>query len=142
MNLRSGFTKHEDGVLCRNCNEYYGAKQFSQKCSYCFNKRNSTTIHPWETQVFRKKVNDWCKNKYIDKIYFCPHLETSNCDCRKPRLGMFRKAQLDFPKINIDRSFLVGDSDSDILAGKGFGLETVKVSTSFTLYDWLIELSK
>ena len=83
-----------------------------------------------------------CKNKYIDKIYFCPHLETSNCDCRKPRLGMFRKAQLDFPKINIDRSFLVGDSDSDILAGKDFGLETVKVSTSFTLYDWLIELSK
>ena len=23
MNLRSGFTKHGDGVLCRNCNEYY-----------------------------------------------------------------------------------------------------------------------
>jgi len=83
-----------------------------------------------------------CENKYLDKIYFCPHLETSNCDCRKPRLGMFRQAQLDFPEINIDRSFLVGDSDSDILAGKGFGLETVKVSASFTLYDWLIELSK
>ena len=83
-----------------------------------------------------------CEDTYIDKIYFCPHLETSNCDCRKPRLGMFRQAQLDFPEINIDRSFLVGDSDSDILAGKGFGLETVKVSASFTLYDWLIELLK
>ncbi len=76
------------------------------------------------------------------RYIFCPHLETSNCDCRKPRLGMFRQAQLDFPEINIERSFLVGDSESDILAGKGFGLETVKVSASFTLYDWLIELSK
>ena len=69
MNLMSGFTKHEDGVLCRNCNEYYGTKQFSQKCSYCFRKRNSTTIHPWETRAFRKKVNNWCKNKYIDNMF-------------------------------------------------------------------------
>jgi D-glycero-D-manno-heptose 1,7-bisphosphate phosphatase len=83
-----------------------------------------------------------CEKKYIDKIYFCPHLETSNCDCRKPRIGMFMKAKLDFPEININGSFLVGDSDSDILAGRDFGLETVKVSNSFTLYDWLTELSQ
>ena len=73
----------------------------------------------------------------IDKIYFCPCLEGVDCKCRKPKTGMFENAKLDYPEIEIENSFLVGDSESDIIAGKNFGLNTVKVSNDYNLNDWL-----
>ena len=73
----------------------------------------------------------------IDKIYFCPCLEGVDCKCRKPKIGMLENAKLDYPEIEIENSFLVGDSESDIIAGKNFGLNTVKVSDDYTLNDWL-----
>ena len=73
----------------------------------------------------------------IDKIYFCPCLEGVDCKCRKPKIGMLENAKLDFPEIEIENSFLVGDSESDIIAGKNFGLNTVKVSNDYNLNDWL-----
>ena len=78
----------------------------------------------------------------IDKIYFCPCLEGDDCNCRKPKTGMLENAKLDFPEIKIEDSFLVGDSDSDILAGKKFGLTTIKVSSEFTLFDWLTKITE
>ena len=78
----------------------------------------------------------------IEKIYFCPCLEGDNCNCRKPKTGMLENAKLDFPEIKIEDSFLVGDSDSDIIAGKKFGLTTIKVSSEFTLFDWLTKITK
>ena len=78
----------------------------------------------------------------IDKIYFCPCLELDNCNCRKPKTGMLENAKLDFPDMKIEDSFLVGDSDSDIIAGKKFGLTTIKVSSEFTLFDWLTKITE
>jgi len=78
----------------------------------------------------------------IDKIYFCPCLEVDNCNCRKPKTGMLENAKLDFPDMKIEDSFLVGDSDSDIIAGKKFGLSTIKVSSAFTLFDWLTTITE
>lgn len=78
----------------------------------------------------------------IDKIYFCPCLEVDNCNCRKPKTGMLENAKLDFPEMKIEDSFLVGDSDSDIIAGKKFGLSTIKVSSEFTLFDWLTKITE
>jgi len=76
----------------------------------------------------------------INKIYFCPHLETDNCNCRKPRIGMIEKAIKDFPSINIKKSYLIGDSSSDIEAGKKAGLHTVKVDNNFTLNNWVNQI--
>ena len=87
-----------------------------------------------QKQIFEKK-------NLIDKIYYCPHLEQLNCKCRKPRIGMLEQAKIDYPQIKIEDSFLVGDSDSDIIAGKTFGLNTIKVSADFTLFDWLTEIT-
>ena len=78
----------------------------------------------------------------IDKIYFCPCLVVDNCNCRKPKTGMLENAKLDFPGMKIEDSFLVGDSDSDIIAGKKFGLSTIKVSSEFTLFDWLTKITE
>ena len=72
----------------------------------------------------------------INKIYYCPHLEEFDCMCRKPNPGMIQQAIIDFPEIIIDDSCLVGDSDSDIEAGKRMNLNTVKVDNDYTLAKW------
>lgn len=76
----------------------------------------------------------------IDKIYYCPHLESDNCLCRKPKPGMIKNAIIDFPEIKIDHSYLVGDSDSDIEAGRVMQLKTIKVDNNYTLEKWVVDL--
>ena len=76
----------------------------------------------------------------IDKIYYCPHLAAENCNCRKPNPGMIQQAIIDFPEIKIEYSYLIGDSDTDILAGNKMGLITVKVDNEYTLSKWCDEL--
>ena len=72
----------------------------------------------------------------INKIYYCPHLEESDCMCRKPKPGMIQQAILDFPGVVIENSYLVGDSTSDIEAGKSMNLNTVRVNDDYTLAKW------
>jgi D-glycero-D-manno-heptose 1,7-bisphosphate phosphatase len=76
----------------------------------------------------------------IDKVYFCPHLASEKCGCRKPNAGMIHQAKLDFPGINIGNSYLVGDSLSDVEAGKRMNLITIRVDNEYTLAKWTAEL--
>ncbi|MFC4558292.1 D-glycero-alpha-D-manno-heptose-1,7-bisphosphate 7-phosphatase [Virgibacillus kekensis] len=64
----------------------------------------------------------------IDDIAYCPHKPHANCACRKP------KPQLIFDlaeKHNVDlaESFMVGDRQPDIEAGKEAGTKTVLVGS-------------
>lgn len=60
---------------------------------------------------------------HIDALYFCPHHPdfTEACECRKPKPGMILQAARD---LNIDLlgSIMVGDKESDILAGLSAGI--------------------
>ena len=76
----------------------------------------------------------------INKIYYCPHLEELDCLCRKPRPGMIEYALLDFPEIVLEDSYLIGDSDSDIEAGRRMNLSTVKVDNKYNLAKWTTEI--
>ena len=76
----------------------------------------------------------------IDKVYFCPHLVSEKCSCRKPHPGMIQQAKLDFPEINFENSYLIGDSLSDIEAGERMNLQTVRVDKEYTLLKWTTEL--
>ena len=76
----------------------------------------------------------------IDKIYYCPHLSSENCNCRKPKPGMIEQALIDFPEIKLAHSYLIGDSDTDILAGNKMGLISIKVDDEYTLSKWCNEL--
>ena len=64
----------------------------------------------------------------IDKVYYCPHLRTEDCNCRKPRIGMALQAKENFPEIDFSRSIMVGDTPSDIEFGKRAGMRTVFIS--------------
>ncbi len=60
-------------------------------------------------------------------IKICPHKPEDECECRKPKPGMLLEAA---EELNIDfaRSWLVGDKESDILAGCAVGCRTIYFS--------------
>lgn len=65
----------------------------------------------------------------ISAIYFCPHLIAENCSCRKPKPGMLLRAAKDHG-LNLSECWMVGDSLTDIEAGRRAGCRTVLISSS------------
>ena len=72
---------------------------------------------------------------YLNGIYVCPHHPDKGfegevkslkieCECRKPKAGLFFKAAEDF-NIDLSQSWMIGDSKNDIEAGKAAGCKTV-----------------
>lgn len=62
----------------------------------------------------------------IDAIYYCPH-NVEQCNCRKPKTGLFDRAFHDFPGATGENSVVIGDSDSDIVAGESLGMKTILI---------------
>lgn len=73
---------------------------------------------------------------FLDDIIYCPHHPkfTGECDCRKPKPGMIFQAR-DKHNIDLDKSFMVGDTLKDIEAGKNAGCKTVLVLTGYGLKE-------
>ncbi|MBL7072438.1 MAG: HAD family hydrolase [Candidatus Omnitrophica bacterium] len=63
----------------------------------------------------------------VEKVYYCPHLKEENCNCRKPKEGLFLKAKEELNIERFDDKFFIGDSKHDIEAGKKAGLKTILV---------------
>lgn len=85
---------------------------------------------------------------YLDGIYFCPHHPDKgfegeiselkiDCDCRKPKPGLFFKAADDF-NIDLSQSWMVGDGKNDVLAGKNAGCRTALIGTDDFSQDMTI----
>ena len=68
----------------------------------------------------------------IDKIYFCPDLATKPGNFRKPSPYMALLAQKEFPELNFENAFMVGDTQSDIEFGKRLAMKTVLISSTQT----------
>jgi D-glycero-D-manno-heptose 1,7-bisphosphate phosphatase len=63
----------------------------------------------------------------IDRVYHCPHRPDAGCSCRKPGTGMALQAQADFPDINFENTWMVGDSRSDMQLGQALGMKTILI---------------
>jgi D-glycero-D-manno-heptose 1,7-bisphosphate phosphatase len=61
---------------------------------------------------------------HIDAFYFCPH-DKNECDCRKPKTGLFEDAFRDFPDASRVNSILIGDSLSDIEAARNLVVPSI-----------------
>jgi len=73
----------------------------------------------------------------IDRIYYCPHHPTKGmppydvvCECRKPAPGMLLRGAREFD-VELSRSFVVGDRDVDVQAGKTVGARAILVLTGY-----------
>ena len=62
----------------------------------------------------------------ISGIFYCPHQTDDNCECRKPKIGLFKKA-LGSREPDLSNTYFVGDSQEDVEAGKKAGLRTILV---------------
>jgi len=62
----------------------------------------------------------------VDAILHCPHDLSAGCDCRKPKPGMIVRALERFA-IDVSRSWVVGDSLSDLQAGQAMGIRGILV---------------
>jgi len=62
----------------------------------------------------------------ISFVLICPHTPNDNCDCRKPKTSLGEKAKKDFD-INIEKSYYVGDQQSDMEFGRKLGCRVVQL---------------
>jgi D-glycero-D-manno-heptose 1,7-bisphosphate phosphatase len=67
----------------------------------------------------------------ISQIYFCPHDISALCSCRKPQPGMLKRAAYEH-NLDLQTSWMIGDSVTDVEAGDSAGCRTVLL-TSATL---------
>jgi D-glycero-D-manno-heptose 1,7-bisphosphate phosphatase len=61
---------------------------------------------------------------HIDGFYYCPH-DANQCECRKPKTGLFQQAFRDFPDASAANSIVIGDSVSDIQAARTLGSPSI-----------------
>ena len=68
------------------------------------------------------------KEVEIQGVYYCLHGKEANCECRKPKTGLFKQAAHDI-LFELSKTYFVGDKAADVQAGKNFGLRTLFVLT-------------
>ena len=67
---------------------------------------------------------------HVDAIFFCPHTDEDECDCRKPKNGMFKEVLKRFDLgENLAGVPVVGDSLRDLAGGVSLGAEPHLVLT-------------
>ena len=81
----------------------------------------------------------------ISASYFCVHRPDENCHCRKPSAFNVELASREH-KLDLSKSWMIGDRRSDILCGKNAGCRTIWLSNplfpvveglaDFVAQDW------
>ncbi|MDZ4677680.1 MAG: HAD family hydrolase [Oligoflexia bacterium] len=66
----------------------------------------------------------------LDAIKVCFHVDSDNCECRKPKAGMIFEASKEF-NIDLKKSFMIGDRWRDVEAG-----QTAGCTCFFLEYDY------
>lgn len=86
-------------------------------------------------EITKKMLAELDKNDIrIAGIYYCLHGKEANCDCRKPKPGLFEQAAHDISFLP-SKTYFIGDKISDVEAGNRFGLKTLFVLTGHGTMD-------
>jgi histidinol-phosphate phosphatase family protein len=70
------------------------------------------------------------KGAALDAAYYCPHAPAAGCACRKPGVGMLRRAARE-RRVDLKKSYVVGDSPRDLQMGHRLGLKAALVLTGY-----------
>lgn len=115
--------------------------------------RNLCTIEELEYIHDKLETLLGAEHAYVDDIYYCPHHPDSGypeerkeykiqCNCRKPQPGMLLQATSDW-NIDLSASFMIGDRESDRLAGKNAGVKDsvlIEQNKAFALLNTIKKL--
>ena len=88
-----------------------------------YSERDYLILTKWMLSMFTKN------NINILDIFHCPHGPKSECNCRKPKPGMFLEAKKIY-NINMQKSWMIGDSERDITAANSAGIKNTILVTS------------
>ena len=92
-------------------------------------------------EYFNEKLR--AEGAAVDAFYYCPHHPEAgigsyrtDCDCRKPKTGMFLRAERDLlertgGRIDKAHSFMIGDKLIDTIAGHNYGVRSILVGTGY-----------
>lgn len=92
---------------------------------------------------------------FVDAIYYCPHHPDKGfdgerieykgeCLCRKPKPGLLFQAAQEW-NIDLELSYMIGDSERDVEAGKNAGLKAsfkIEGNNAFSLLNAVKEILK
>ncbi|MEJ9282365.1 MAG: HAD family hydrolase [Bacilli bacterium] len=86
-------------------------------------------------KVHEHMVNELKKHgAIIHDIAYCPHKPKAGCACRKPGSKMIEDLAEKY-QVDVSNSYMVGDTDTDIQAGKKAGTKTVFIGEEDPLAD-------
>jgi len=113
-----------EAIARLNCASFYVIVVTNQRC---IAKGLLTTA---ELEKIHWRMSDFLgrHGATIDAVYYCPHEMEPLCSCRKPAPGMLLKAAREYA-IDLPASWIIGDSDADIEAGRKAGCKTARLST-------------
>ena len=83
-----------------------------------------------------KEIKDYFLSYGIEIIdfYYCPHYRDGKvakyaieCDCRKPKIGMLKKAEKDY-NICLSESIMIGDKSSDMQLADNAGMLGIRIA--------------
>lgn len=66
----------------------------------------------------------------VDDIKFCPHDDSDNCPCRKPKPGLILQAVKKW-SIDLKKSYVIGDSWKDMGAGRAASCQTIMIKRKY-----------
>ncbi len=73
-------------------------------------------------------------------VFYCPHGRQEGCNCCKPQTGMVQNAIEKYPTIELDESFIIGDSIVDMelaiqMNMVGFGINVAVPDEATNIYS-------
>lgn len=97
------------------------------------------TIQAVMTEMHRQLAHQGSR---LDAVYYCPHLPAGTipayavaCDCRKPKPGLILRAAKEH-RLDMARSFMVGDKPCDIETAARAGCRSILVMTGYGRGIW------
>ena len=85
--------------------------------------------------IHRHMMEEFEKNGIqIRSAHYCRHGKEAGCKCRKPETGLFEDAVRGVPFVK-EKTFFIGDKNTDMEAGKRFGIKTAFVMTGHGKFD-------
>jgi len=94
------------------------------------------------TEEVLSKIHDRMKIEFdvfdvkLDGVYYCPHHPDDECNCRKPKTGLFEIA-IEEHDIDVNQSYMIGDKILDVCAGQKIGVKTILVPEAHVKDDFL-----
>ena len=131
-----------DGVINKEKNYLYKINDFEfiegifESCNHFKNLGYEIIVITNQSGISRgfyndndfQKITSWMKNQFknnginILDVFYCPHDISAECNCRKPKPGLFKMAQKKY-NIDMSKSWMIGDKEIDITASSAAGVQ-------------------